>query len=71
MQCTLQELNVPVVKFYLDSPESNSGRLKSKILELSEQWGMPIEVEMISNVDAVLARKERIATGDSIILDEV
>ena len=70
MQCTLQELNVPVVKFYLDSPESNSGRLKSKILELSEQWGMPIEVEMISNVDAVLARKERIATGDSIILDE-
>lgn len=32
---------------------------------------MPIEVEMISNVDAVLARKERIATGDSIILDEV
>ncbi len=68
--CTLQELNVPVVKFYLDSPESNSGRLKSKILELSEQWGMPIEVEMISNVDAVFARKERIATGDSIILDE-
>jgi hypothetical protein len=59
-----------VVKFYLDSPESNSGRLKSKILELSEQWGMPIEVEMISNVDAVFARKERIATGDSIILDE-
>ena len=66
----LQELNVPMVKFYLDSPVSNSGRLKSKILEFSEKWGMPVEVELIPNVDAVLAGKERIVTGDSIILDE-
>lgn len=35
----LRELNVPWVRFYLDSPVSNSGRLKSKILGLSEQWG--------------------------------
>lgn len=28
---------------------------------------MPIEVELITNVDAVLADKERIVTGDSII----
>ena len=34
---TLQELHVPMVKFYLDSPVSNSGRLKTKILESSEQ----------------------------------
>lgn len=34
---TLKELHVPMVKFYLDSPVSNSGRLKSKILECSEQ----------------------------------
>ncbi|HBC32174.1 MAG TPA: DUF434 domain-containing protein [Clostridiales bacterium] len=67
---TLQELHVPIVKFYLDSPVSNSGRLKSKILECSGQWGMPVEVELIPNVDAVLAGKERIVTGDSIILDE-
>jgi hypothetical protein len=66
----LRELSVPMVKFYLDSPVSNSGRLKSKILECSEQWGMPVEVELIPNVDAVLAGKERIVTGDSIILDE-
>lgn len=31
---------------------------------------MPIEVELIPNVDAVLASKERIVTSDSIILDE-
>ena len=67
---TLQELSVPMVKFYLDSPVSNSGRLKTKILEYSEQWGMPVEVDLIPNVDAVLAGKERIVTGDSIILYE-
>ncbi len=67
---TLQELSVPMVKFYLDSLVSNSGRLKSKILECSEQWGMPVDVDLIPNVDAVLAGKERIVTGDSIILDE-
>ena len=67
---TLQELSVPMVKFYLDSPVSNSGRLKTKILECSEQWGMPVEVDLIPNVDTVLAGKERIVTGDSIILDE-
>lgn len=67
---TLRELGVPRVKFYLDSPVSNSGRLKSKILECSEQWEIPVEVELIPNVDAVLARQKRIVTGDSIILDE-
>jgi hypothetical protein len=60
-----------MVKFYLDSPVSNSGRLKTKILECSEQWGMPVEVDLIPNVDAVLAGKERIVTGDSIILMNV
>ena len=66
----LNELQVPRVKFYLDSPVSNSGRLKNKILECSEKWGMPVEVDLIPNVDSVLAGKERIVTGDSIILDE-
>jgi len=65
----LNELNVPMVKFYLDSPVSNSGRLKSKILELSDQWGIPIEIELVPNVDTILADMERVVTGDSIILD--
>jgi len=67
---TLKELKVPMVRFYLDSPVSNSGRLKSKILEYSESWNLPVEVELIPNVDAVLSDMERIVTGDSIILDE-
>jgi len=65
----LRELNVPLVNFYLDSPVSNSGRLKSKILELSRQWGLPVEVELVPNADIILADKERVVTGDSIILD--
>ena len=31
---------------------------------------MPVEVELVPNVDVVLSGKERIVTGDSIILDE-
>jgi len=65
----LNELNVPMVKFYLDSPVSNSGRLRSKILEYSDQWGIPIEIELVPNVDTILADMERVVTGDSIILD--
>lgn len=67
---TLKELKVPMVRFYLDLPVSNSGRLKSKILEYSESWNLPIEVELIPNVDSVLSDMERIVTSDSIILDE-
>lgn len=59
-----------MVKFYLDSPVSNSGRLKSKILECSKLWNIPVEVELINNVDAMLSSQERIVTGDSIILDK-
>ena len=65
----LRELNVPMVNFYLDSPVSNSGRLRSKILEYSDQWGIPIEIELVPNVDTILADMERVVTGDSIILD--
>lgn len=67
---TFRKYSVPKAKFYLDSPVSNSGRLKAKILEYSEIWGIPIEVELINNVDSVLSKMERIVTGDSILLDE-
>lgn len=44
--------------------------MKAKILEYSEIWGIPTEVELINNVDSVLSKMERIVTGDSILLDE-
>jgi hypothetical protein len=67
---TLKKLAVPKVKFYLDSPVSNSGRLKNRIIEHSESWELPVEVELITNVDYVLSGMERIVTSDSVILDK-
>lgn len=65
----LKQLSVPHVKFFLDAPVSNSGKLKSMILGHSAYWDMPIEVELIPNVDPVLSKLERIVTSDSAILD--
>jgi len=56
--------------FYLDSPVSNSGRLKQRILELSGEYPLKAEVFVLHDVDKMLCDKENIVTSDSIILDE-
>lgn len=70
IQQALESLAVPEVKFYLDAPVSNSGKLKKLILEHSAAWAMPIEVELVPNADAFLLKSERIVTGDSLLLDK-
>lgn len=56
--------------WYLDSPVSNSGRLKTMILEVAAQSGWDWQVELVHSPDAVLAQStEVIATADSVILD--
>ncbi|MGE5679077.1 MAG: DUF434 domain-containing protein [Pseudomonadota bacterium] len=65
----LKKLSVPKVKFYLDAPVSNSGRLKSRILEHAVEWGMPVEAELVPNPDVILSELERVVTSDSVILD--
>jgi hypothetical protein len=65
-----RKLKVPEAKFFLDAPVSNSGRLRSRILEHAYSWGIPVEVELIPNADPILSKMGRIVTGDSIILDE-
>jgi hypothetical protein len=65
-----RQLKVPEAKFFLDAPVSNSGRLRSRILEHAYSWGIPVEVELIPNADPILSKMGRIVTGDSIILDE-
>lgn len=56
--------------FYLDSPVSNSGRLKERIGTLL--GGAPFELgfELIHNVDATLETLENVITSDAIILDK-
>lgn len=65
-----QELKVPKAKFFLDAPVSNSGRLKAKILECSNAWNIPVEVELIPNPDTILSSLDRVVTADSVILDQ-
>lgn len=65
----LSKLSAPKVHFYLDAPVSNSRNLRNRILKASEKWGMPVEVELTPNADSILATRERIVTGDSVLLD--
>jgi hypothetical protein len=66
----LDEIGVGRTVWYLDRPVSNSGRLKTKLLEIAGEHGWPWLVEIVANPDAVLsAAPEVVASADSIILD--
>ncbi|MBP1919361.1 DUF434 domain-containing protein [Youngiibacter multivorans] len=66
---SLERLGTASAKIYLDSPVSNSGRLKKRILEISSTFRLPVEVSLADDSDKSMAGKERIITGDSILLD--
>ncbi len=66
----LDDLGVSRAVIYLDKPVSNSGRLKQRIYEFSENIGFDLDVFVEDPVDAILKTKPLIATGDAIILDE-
>lgn len=54
----------------LDSPVSNSGRLRSQMRDLAAEREWPWEIELVTNPDAVLAVSAGIiATADSVVLD--
>src|SRR4051812_3941050 len=62
----LQSTNAGTVTVLLDSPVSNSGRLKAVIEAANVNW----RVELVSNPDLILAASEQVVvTADSIILD--
>lgn len=65
----LEEKRPDRAVIYLDSPVSNSGRLKGFILEKAEAYDVNIEVEVIPDVDRVLSGMEYVVTADGIILD--
>lgn len=66
----LEELKISKAVFYLDSPVSNSGRLKIRILELLSGYSFGVEVELVNNADVVLERLDNVITSDAIILDK-
>jgi hypothetical protein len=66
----VRDLQVRRVCWWLDKPVSNTGRLKTLILELASQSGWNWEVELVNNPDAVLCRATAVvASADSVILD--
>jgi hypothetical protein len=65
----LRELGAAGAKVFLDRPVSNSGRLKTRIAEIAEESGFPVQIELADDVDAVLSGLPNVITGDSVILD--
>jgi len=67
---TLETAHIHDVHWLLDSPVSNSGRLKQMILEIAQENGWAWKVQLLANPDAALkGASEVVATADSAILD--
>lgn len=61
---------VTCCRWWLDQPVSNSGRLKTLILEAAINAGWKMEAELTFSPDHVLSHAEQvIATSDGIVLD--
>lgn len=63
-------LGTGVCRWLLDQPVSNSGKLKTLILETARNAGWNMEVDLSFSPDHVLARTDHIiVTSDGVILD--
>ena len=66
----VQQFGVTECHWLLDRPVSNSGRLKTILLETADQRGWKWDVDVVYNPDRILAECcGAIATADSGILD--
>jgi hypothetical protein len=64
------EFGATRLDWLLDSPVSNSGRLKAIIHEVAKERGWDWGVELVHDPDAVLSESRQIVvTADSVILD--
>jgi len=67
----LREIGAGEALWLLDSPVSNSGRLKTLIGELAEKNGWNWQVELLLSPDAELKKTDLVvATSDSVVLDK-
>jgi len=66
----LQQIGAARALWLLDSPVSNSGRLKTLIREIAEKNAWNWQIELVLSPDARLIKSEAIvASSDSVILD--
>jgi hypothetical protein len=63
------ELRPAHVRTLLDAPVSNSGRLKTRLLEHGRSWACPVDVELVPDPDRELVGRELVVSGDSVVLD--
>jgi hypothetical protein len=67
----LQQIGISQALWLLDSPVSNSGRLKTLLRELAEKNNWKWEIELVTSPDAVLIKGGKIvASSDSVVLDK-
>ncbi len=66
----LESKEVKIINIYLDSPVSNSGNLKIRILEHSNNYKIVANVILVNNADVVLEKLDYVVTSDSTILDK-
>lgn len=65
----LNQMKIQKVIFYLDSPVSNTGRLKLKILEILNKYNFDVDVLLVPNADVILNKLDNVVTSDGIILN--
>lgn len=65
----LNEMKIQKVIFYLDSPVSNTGRLKLKILDILNKYNFDVDVILVPNADVILNKLDHVVTSDGIILN--
>jgi len=67
----LTEMKIKDAKWLLDSPVSNSGRLKSLIAELAEQKKWIWDIRLLTSPDRELINSDlTVASSDGVVLDE-
>lgn len=65
----LDDLKVKKAIINLDKPVSNSGRLKTMILKVSNDFNVDVKVNLLDAVDKSLYGKENVISGDCIVMD--
>ena len=65
----LQEAEISKATILLDEPVSNSGRLKTMIADIGEEFSVGLDIQILRDVDRTLYGKENVITSDSVILD--
>ena len=65
----VDELAIERAEFYLDSPVSNSGRLRARILDRAQSWERAAAVELVANPDRALIGRPCVVSSDSGVID--